>query len=86
MPGPVHPASDRRPGPRRPTRPEDHAWLDDRRTAGAHGLNINPSALVDVGASTWLLDRQIPLDRDPAEWPRTAHGTSGTTLRACGTA
>jgi alpha-ketoglutarate-dependent taurine dioxygenase len=36
------------------------------------GVNVNPSALVDVGASTWLLDREIPFDRDPAGWPRTA--------------
>ena len=47
-------------------------------------MNVDPSALVDVGASTWLFDRQIPLDRDPAEWPRTAPaglGDDATRLR-----
>lgn len=47
-------------------------------------MNVDPSALVDVGASTWLLDREIPLDRDPADWPRTAPpglGDDATRLR-----
>jgi alpha-ketoglutarate-dependent taurine dioxygenase len=37
----------------------------------------DPSARVHVGACTWLLEREIPLEYDPAQWPRTAPRVAG---------
>lgn len=44
-------------------------------------MTSDREAQVDVGASTWLLEREVPLDADSAQWPRTAPRGAGDGAR-----